>query len=207
MYTSIIVPGISGVTPSVVGGTGTSTKIFTAPPTTNWLYASYSSSQSTTSATAAGLPVPGNGVLEMTPFTVRASGKVYVHGTSPTINFVLQKGTSLTAASNTTFLTLASAASLTAGSTIPWYLDVTLQGDSTSGIVQVINGRIVTNGTSGSVTSTDLTGITFTTTFTGPDGYPTGNAPAFTVVCGVTFGVSDSTNTCSLGSFFLETAS
>lgn len=196
--------GISGVSPSVVGGTGTAGKIFTAlPAAVNWNYASYSTSQTTTSAAPATINIPGNGEWEGQPFTVHAAGNLYIHGTSPTINFVLQNGTSLTATSNTTFAT-ATATSLTTAATYPFTVSASLQGDSTSGIVQISNITMYCDGaTLTSPVGTSLTGIKFATT-SGTDGYPQGNSPAISIVFGVTFAVSDALNKASLMSFYAD---
>lgn len=168
--------GINYASPSTVGGTGTTAKIF--PSLLNSL-----------SPATLALVQAQNGQQ----VTVKASGTLFVHGTSPTINFLLQNGTSLTAGSNTTFATLTSVASLTTATQYPFAVKVTLQGDSVSGIVQVVDAEIVCNGVSGAATKTSLTGINFA-----------GPGAAANVVFGVTFGVSDALNTASLLQFNAE---
>lgn len=176
--------GIIGLNPSKVGGTGTSIKIFPSliPPTFG-----------AASVNPASLSVAGNGALEGKAFTVRASGNLFVHGAYPTVNFTLQSGTSLTASSNVTVATLASAQSLTTAATYPFSFKADLQGDSASGIVQVVSAVISCNGVSGTVTATDLTGVSFL----GPNA-------ALNLVFGVTFGVSDGLNAASLMQFSAE---
>lgn len=157
------------------------------------------------SAVAAILPVPGSGRLEGQQFIVRAGGNLYVHGTSPTINFLLQSGNSLTSGNNTTIATLASAQNLAAGAAYPWALEVRLQGDSTSGIVQVCSASFVCNGVSGTVTGTDLTGINLASQVALTNGLPTtSDEPAIQLVAGIIFGVSEAANYANLNQFILE---
>jgi hypothetical protein len=146
--------------------------------------------------------VPANGAMNGVPFSVHASGNVFVHGSSPTINFALYNGTSLTAASNGTAIsTLTSAQSLTTAATYPFSYQATLQGDSTSGVVQVIGATFYCNGVSGTLTNTDLTGITF-----GGPAFPApaGGGAALSLCLGIKFGVGDALDTASLMSFYAE---
>jgi len=188
--------GISGISPVTVGGTGTTAKIFPSL---------------LSSTAAASLVIPASGEYEGREIVIRAAGKLYVHGTTPTINFVLQSGTSLTAASNTTVATLAAAASLTTAHTYPFAFQAVLQGDSTSGIVQVVEADFACNGAVQTVegtgiTATSLTGINFLA------GGPTGivlagngnGGAAINLVFGLTWAVSDAANTASLDQFFAE---
>lgn len=144
-------------------------------------------------AIAAILSVPGSGRLEGQQFIVRAGGRLFVHGTSPTVNFGIYAGTSLTVGSDGTALTtLASAQSLTTNATYPWAIELLLEGDSTSGIIQVMSSKIVCNGVSGSPTNTDLTSQSFA------------GEPALSLVCGVDFTVADSADYAVLDQFSLE---
>ena len=195
--------GITAYAPSIVGGTGTTCKIFPsnlgpgfgnggnplslAPSSTLGIAPTYASG-----TPAAQVLIRGTGEYEQMPIVCNASGYVYVHGASPTINFLLQKGTSLTynAAGQTTVATLASAQSLTTANTYPWALSVSMQGDSVSGVLQLYSATFACNGVSGTVTLTDLTGINLTTT-----GLP--------FVIGITFGVSDAANVAALSYFNL----
>lgn len=187
---SLAAGGISPYTPSLVGGTGTTAKIFPSllgpgfGNGGNALGAAPSSTALVPPTAATGTPpalvtIPGTGQYEQQALAFVASGYVFMHGTSPTINFVLQNGTSLTAASNTTVATLASAQSLTTGAYYPWSFSMKGQGDSVSGVFQCFSAVWSCNGVfSGTVTLTDLTGINLTTT-------------NLNFVFGVTFGVSD----------------
>jgi hypothetical protein len=148
------------------------------------------------------LSVPANGNFNGVPISVHAAGNLFVHGTSPTVNFGLFNGTSLTVGSDGTALsTLTSAQSLTTAATYPFSFAATLQGDSTSGVVQVTNATFYCNGVSGTLTNTDLTGISF-----GGPAFPApaGGGAALSLVLGIKFGVADALDTASLYSFYAE---
>jgi hypothetical protein len=136
--------------------------------------------------------IPGTGQFEQQQIEIRASGLAFVHGTSPTLNFALQSGTSLTPTSNTTVAVLASAQSLTTGAYYPWYFDCKFQADALSGIGQFQNATFSCNGVSGTVTLTDLTGVNLNTT-------------NVNFVMGVSFAVSDALNVGVLSQFQLGT--
>jgi len=187
---------VNGASPSKVGGLGATCKIFPSPlqnpPGTN---------------VAGVLYIPNNGQFEGRPFKVRYGGNVYVHGTSPTLNFLLQKGTSLTYSSNTTVLTLASAVSLVTQAYYPFYGEATFQGDSDSGLVSLVDSKFYVDNTSGSTeTYSALSSISFTAGGTagvqGP-GYPASNY-ALALVFGVTFAVTDALNVGKLMLFDVE---
>jgi hypothetical protein len=137
--------------------------------------------------------IPGTGQFEQQAIAVNASGFVFVHGTSPTLNFVFQSGSSLTASSNTTMATLASAQSLSTGAYYPWAFNARIQADALSGVMQIYGGTFACNGVSGSLTLTDITTVNLTTT-------------NYKFVMGVTFGVSDALNVGALGSFSMTVA-
>ena len=188
---------------SLVGGLLTTTKIFASPLGPGFMNGGanfgYQTAPVTVPAYASGTPaafltIPGNGVYEQQQVELRASGFVFVHGASPTVNFLLQSGTSLTynASGQTTVATLASAQSLTTADYYPWYFGVKMQADALSGIMQFQNATFACNGTSGTVTLTDLTGINLTTT-------------NVNFVIGITFGVSDALNVAGLAQFQLGT--
>jgi hypothetical protein len=196
--------GIGPYTPSIVGGTGTTTKIFPSllgPGFGNGgnpLSSVPGSTKPAIPVVAAATPaalvtIPGTGQYEQQAISVSCSGFVFVHGTSPTLNFLFQQGTSLTSGSNTTMATLASAQSLTTNASYPFAFNCRIQADSVSGVMQVYSGVFVCNGVSGSLTLTDLTGINLTTT-------------NYSFVFGVTFGVSDATNVGVLSQFSLTAA-
>ena len=195
--------GVRGYAPSIVGGTLTTTKIFPSilgpgfgnggglnPP-------GFALNPVSVPAPATGTPAElvqlrGTGEYEQVNVEVRAGGFVFVHGTSPTLNFLFQKGTSFTSGSNTTMATLASAQSLTTGAYYPWQFKASLFADALSGVMQIGNATFVCNGVSGSLTLTDLTSVNLTTT-------------NHSFVIGVTFGVSDALNVGGLGQFQLGT--
>jgi hypothetical protein len=178
-------------TAATVGGTGTVGKVF--PLLSN-------------SSVAATLTAFGSGRLEGQQFVVRASGKVFVHGTTPTVLLTLAKGTSLTLASDTAVAVMASAATLVTAATYPWAIEVKCQGDSTSGIVQVISSSISINGVAASVTNANLTGINLGVQAPLVNGLPplTSNEPSINLVMAVTFGVSDALNLATMTQFSLE---
>ena len=185
--------GVNGYNPSLVGGTGQVAKIFPSLLGTGFNNGGGILPQPAGVVAAACL-IPGTGQYEQQQINVKASGYVFVHGVSPTINFVFQEGPSLTATSNTTMATLASAQSLATAATYPWAFSATMQGDSVSGIMQIYNAIFVCDGTSGTVTLTDLTGVNLTTT-------------NYQFVIGITFvGVSDALNKAALSQFNLTAA-
>jgi len=188
-----VAPGVGAYTPVSVGGTGTLAKIFpnalanlSGIPT---IFGTGSPAAAAPIAPSA-VMIPGTGQYEQQAIAVVAGGYLFVHGTSPTINFVLQQGTSLTAASNTTIATLASAQSLTTGANYPWSFNARIQSDAVSGVLQIFSGVFVCNGVSGTMTLTDLTGVNLTTT-------------NYNFVCGITFTVSDALNVAKLSQFSL----
>jgi len=196
--------GVSPYTPSIVGGTGTTAKVFPSllgpgfgnggNPLSSAPSSTKPSVPTVASLTPAALvTIPGTGQYEQQRINVNASGFVFVHGTSPTLNFVFQQGSSLTASSNTTMATLASAQSLTTNASYPFSFMASLQADSVSGVMQIFNAVFACNGVSGTITLTDLTGVNLTTT-------------NYTFVFGVTFGVSDSANVGVLSQFSLTAA-
>jgi hypothetical protein len=188
-----VAPGVGAYTPVSVGGTGTVAKIFpnaianlSGIPT---IFGTGSPAATAPIAPSA-VMIPGTGQYEQQAIAVVASGYVFVHGTSPTLNFAFQQGTSLTATSNTTMAVLASAQSLTTGANYPWSFSARLQSDAVSGVMQIFSAVFVCNGVSGTVTATDLTGVNLTTT-------------NYYFVFGVTFGVSDALNVGKMSQFSL----
>jgi hypothetical protein len=183
--------GVRGQNPSLVGGTGTVAKLFpNLLANSTGLPAGFGSGSPAPTAplAPANLLLPGTGQFEQKIVEVRAAGYVFVHGTSPTVNFVFQEGTSLTATSNTTMATMASAASLTTAAFYPWAFKAFLQSDAKSGVMQIFNAFFSLNGASQSLTLTDLTGVNLLTT-------------NYNFVAGVTFAVSDALNVGALGLF------
>lgn len=178
--------GINYASPSKVGGTGSGIKIFP-------------SLLSSAAPAILQMLEQKNGQI----VTLRAAGTLFVHGASPTINPVVQSGSSLTASSNTTVSTLTSAQSLTTNAQYPFALTLQLQGDSTSGIVQVVSATFACDGTASSTfTNTLLTGVTFGGTSAG-DGFLNPEV-GVSLVFGLNFGVSDTLNKASLLQYELD---
>ena len=191
--------GVRGYAPSLVGGTGTTSKTFPSilgPGFGNGgglLPPAFALNPITVPSPATGTPaalieIPGTGQYEQHDIVVQAGGFVFVHGTSPTLNFLFQNGKSLTYSSNTTMATLASAQSLTTAAYYPWQFKCSLFADALSGVMQIANATFVCNGVSGGLTLTDLTGVNLTTT-------------NYTFVIGVSFAVTDAVNVGGLGQF------
>jgi hypothetical protein len=124
-----------------------------------------------------------------------------MHGASPTINFTLYNGISMTPGSDTVCAVGASAlSSLTTATQYPFVFTVQMQGDSISGDVQLYSAVSFFGGTTlGTITLTGLTGVSFVAGTSGK----TTNA-ALSIICGVTFGVSDALNECQLMQFVAE---
>jgi len=188
-----VAPGIGPYTPVSVGGTGTVTKIFpnalaiiSGIPT---IFGTGSPAAPAPIAPSA-VQIRGTGEYEQQAIAVVASGYLFVHGTTPTINFVFQQGQSLTAASNTTMATLTAVQTLTTNANYPWAFSARLQADSISGVMQIYSGVFVCNGVSGAMTLTDITGVNLTTT-------------NYNFVCGFTFAVTDALNKAVLSQFSL----
>jgi hypothetical protein len=188
--------GVGPYTPSLIGGTGTTAKIFpNLLANATGLPAGFGVGSPAASApyAPAVVTIPGTGQFEQQKISLVAGGYLYVHGTTPTVNFVVQNGTSLTATSNTTVATLTSVQTLTTANFYPWSVTLSLQGDANSGVLQVFSATIACNGVSGTATLTDLTGVNLTTT-------------ALNFVVGITFGVSDALNVGALSQFSLTAA-
>lgn len=192
--------GVTPFAPSSVGGTSTSAQMFPAPGS------NFTALSPNLSATVAlNLPVPNNGQYEQVRFNVIASGKVFIHGSSPTLLWKMYNGNSLTVNSNTVVLTMSALSGLTTNAWYPWSWLSTFQGDSSSGILQAISSTLwVDNATAGTIT---LTGIASGVNFGGgsgviASGYSASNA--FALSMSQTFGVSDSKNICYCSQFYLE---
>jgi hypothetical protein len=174
--------GLTYASPSKVGGTGTGLKIF----------------PSLLSSTAAAVvPIPTN--LAGTRLEVRASGNLYVHGTSPTVGFALQLGNSLTSTNNVSIASAVNTAqSLSTANYYPYSMSVVLSGDANSNALQVISGAFCVGGNVVSVVlnSEPAAGS--------PASYPyswTSSGAAFELVFGIQYGVSDALNAAQLQQF------
>lgn len=194
MIPNLAVP-VSGVSPVIVGGLGTTSKIFPS---------------AASASVASLLQLPANGQYEGQPFGITIAGTVVTGTTaSPTLNFVLQSGTSLTAASNTTFATLSAAFTAAISTKYNFCFSVYLVADSASGKLQGVPNfsACSINGANQAITITALTGLNFLAgAATGPNPIFNRNAgnAALNVVAGVTFGVSDSANSASLMAFYID---
>src|SRR5271154_1700994 len=179
--------GINYANPSTVGGTGSGVKIFPALLTP------------TVAATLQILEQQQGQIV-----TLNAAGNVHLHGTSPSIIPTLQSGSSLTSTSNTTVSALTSAQVLAStGATSPFALQIKLQGDQSSGILQVVSTTFTCNGvSSSSFTNTSLTGVKFSGGSAG-DGFSNPEV-GVTLCLGLNFGVSDAANSANLYQFELE---
>ena len=203
MLTNLSYP-VSGVSPITVGGTGTSIKIFPAVPSSLPVNAGQPSAVGQFVNGPAALLIPANGSYEGQAFEVQASGSItFGASTSPTVNFGLFNGTSLTVANDgTAIVTLTSAIAGSASHTLPFEVRIRLQGDSVSGIVQIGTVEAYMNSvTMGSTTNTKLTGISFLSgASTGQNPIFNGNsAPAaLSLIFGIGFTLSDAGNSASL---------
>lgn len=192
----------SGATPfgpSSVGGTSTSAQMFPA------LGGNFTASSSNLSTSAVlSCAIPNNGQYEQKRFAVIASGKFFVHGTSPTQVWKMYNGTSLTPTSNTVVLTMSALTGLTTNAWYPWTWASVMQGDSSSGILQVTSSSLwVDNATAGTITLTGATGVAFggATGLTG-SGYSASYALNLCMSFQQT--VSDAKNICYCSEFYIE---
>lgn len=188
--------GASGQAPLVVGGTGTGVKIFPAVPGpgfNNGGNASFfNGTSASTTAAVVNLQSPqSEGVISR----IRASGNVYLHGTSPTIALGLYKGSSLTSSSDTLIASISAVTGLTTAAFYPFAFQIDLQGDANSGLIQGFNATCFVNGATQSVTVAS-SGIPLTA----QDLLTTSVPFCFSA----TFGVSDALNIANLQQFVLE---
>lgn len=203
MLTNLSYP-INGLSPLIVGGTGTSIKIFPAVAASLPVNSAQPSVPGQLVGGPAALLIPANGSYEGQAFEVQASGSITCGAsTSPTVNFGLYNGTSLTVGSDgTALVTLTSAIAASASHTLPFEVRIRLQGDSVSGIVQVGTVEAYMNSvTMGATTNTKLTGISFLSgASTGQNPIFNGNAApaALSLIFGIGFTLSDAGNSASL---------
>jgi len=203
MATNTIDSGATAFSPSIVGGTGTGENVFPALVQPN-----QGVGVASVATIPLGLAVPANGQYEMKRLTVVASGKVFIHGTSPTLLWKMYSGNSMTAGSDgTALLAMSALAGLTTNKTYPWCWQSVFQGDSTSGILQAISSTLwVDNATAGTITLTGMaSGLNLTAN--GPVSVvPSGYSTTFglNLIMSLTFGVSDATNKAYCSQFNLE---
>jgi hypothetical protein len=192
---------LNGLTPAVVGGTGTTIKYFTDLPLSpaGWLTSNpnvnapvtnnQQGSTPTTTNNLGGLPVPGRSVLNGSRFNIFASGDITfaaADASGGAGGILIQASTALpgTAPGYTTI------GSITAnqpvdGVTYPWTISIVLQGTTASGLVQ-FSYTSVFDGQASVTANGVVTGVSFAL------------EPSFVVVAGVTFPTSNAANTANL---------
>ena len=186
---------INGANPSTVGGTGTAAKYFPNLPGP-----SIGASNLTPSATnAAGqLLVPGSNRLNGQKFNVLASGNFVVGtgGGSSTVTLTLSANTGTVASPTYTTIAASTAYASEAldGVYYPFLIDVTVQGDTLSGIIQGTQTIYIDNSINRAATALNstLSGLNFAT------------EPPFGLVLSVTFGTSVAGNSANLYRFSIE---
>lgn len=196
MSTIVSLGGPQGA-PLTIGGLGTTQKIFQAPKT--GLVVSAVSDYL--------LALPGGNRLNGKVFAVRATGNVFVHGTTPT--FQLQLLGSILGVTNV-ILAQTAAVTLTTAANYDWAIEALLFGSSAPSVTTVPGGAGALvgqfssniNGTVGAqaTLTNNLTGITFgpTSSATGPG---TPNEPiAYLKVAGL-FTPTDALQLASLTEF------
>ncbi len=193
---------VNGATPSTVGGTGTGIKAFPNLPGPSINVANATPTLTGTNSTSnpkGQLDVPGSNRLNGQQFHVLASGnfEVGTGGACPNVTIGIYANTGTKVLGGAVIATLAVSQAITTqsldGVFYPWYVDVTLQGDTQSGIVQgnftgKTDGTAWTNA-SGILTN-NLSGVNFST-----------SEPAFGLIVGVTFSVSEAGNSANLFQF------
>jgi hypothetical protein len=191
---------VNGSNPSTVGGTGTAVKYFPRPFGTGGPGGALPSTPSSTSAVGQ-LPVPGFNIFNGQILEVVASGDFVadeVDG-SPTLTVKLFAQTgSLT---SPTYTQLASTGTITptANATYGnWALDVVMSGDTNSGIV---GGYYTAWWNNTIVTPTALTNSLSSINFNSGIGGAGQYGVPFGLVVGVTFSVSEATNSAHMYQF------
>lgn len=186
---------LNGSSPVTVGGTGVSQKVFPFTPGPSIGVAATSTSPY---YGVGAIPVPGQSVMNGQLMEVKAAGNFEVGsgGTCPDVTINLLAATSAANLSAGTYTTLATSGSISAqnltGTFYPWLFDITLQGDSASGIVQgygkflVDNSSVVLN-----TLTSNLSSINFASSI------------PFYIAVGVTFSVSESGNSANMYQFEL----
>jgi hypothetical protein len=191
MSTIVSTSQVSGNNPSKVGGTGTGIVIF--PSILGQGFNNGNSQTTSVGPAQVTLAAPQSEGIQS---VIKASGNFFLHGTSPTIKFLVYKGTSLTATSDTLVASTTSAISgLTTAASYPFALSLSLQGDANSGLIQGYSPVLYVNGASQTLTVAS-SGIPLTSQdlLTTPVQF----------CIGVQFGVSDALNAAYLQQFVLE---
>jgi hypothetical protein len=200
---------INGANPVTVGGTGTGVLYFQPPPSQNlWNVGATGVNTSSTSNQIGGtvsatnatgqLSVPGRSILNGQKFTVTASGNLLFGtgeaSTTCTIRVYANTGTFPAAYTSPTYTDLCGTSFQVANAPLdnvylPWTISLDFEGDTLSGILQVVKSGIVNGSVVAAAADTALTGISFA------------SEPAFGLVVGVQFGASISGNSANMYQF------
>ena len=200
---------INGSSPSTVGGLGTGILYFQPPPTQNvWnsgapgVNTSVTSNQiggtvSGTNATGQ-LSIPGRAVLNGQRFGLQASGNVLFGAgeasTTCIIKIEANTGVFPAAYTSPTYHDLLGSNVEFSnvpldGVYLPWSVAMTFEGDTQSGILQGSYSALVNGSLVAAAAFTAISGVSFN------------QEPAFGLVCGVQFGVSNANNSANLFEF------
>lgn len=195
---------VNGAVGVSVGGTGTAIKYFgNVPGAAGFLSgnanvnAAVSSNNlpNTPSSTsnAGGLQVPGFAELNGQQFRARASGNILFGAgeasTTGKVGMYLSNALPSASPSYQTLIELTLTNQAQDGVYYPWALQMDMEGDTLSGILQLVKSGGI-NGTITTATQVSaLTGISFSAD------------PAFTLVVGVTFGASNDGNLANMYQF------
>ena len=193
---------INGSNPVSVGGTGITAKYFPQP--SGNFTAGAATTPSSTNATGQ-LPIRGDNELNAQQFSVIASGNVEVGagGACPsiTIDMVANTGTLTTPIYTVLATTGAVTVQNNVGVFYPWQIEITCNGDTSSGILSGYQLSIVDNAVkAGGVAalSNTLSGLNFGGNVIFP------GAPVFGIVMRVTFSVSEPGNAANMMQFQVQ---
>lgn len=193
---------INGANPVTVGGAGTTIKYFSNAPGANvWnsgatgvntgISSQFNGLTPSSTSNGGGLQIPGNAELNGQRFLLSASGNIlFGAGEASTtgkvglyLSFDLPTATSPT---YNTLIELTLTNQAVDGVYYPWYLNAELEGDTQSGILQIVKSGAINGTVTTSTQVTALTGANFS------------NDPGMTAVVGVTFGASNAGNSANL---------
>ena len=196
---------VNGLNPSTINTSGSSIVYFPDLPGANaWnvgavgvntgITSNTKGLQPTATNNAGGLQVPGNSVLDGQQFDIFSSGNVLFAAAEASTTAKVGLYLSNVAAGNSspayqTLIELTLTNQALDGVYYPWYMNVKMEGDTQSGILQLTKSGAINGTVTGSTQVTALTGISFATD------------PAFTIVCGVTFGNAAAGNIANLKQF------
>jgi hypothetical protein len=211
---------VNGNNPSTVGGAGTGVLYFPNPPAANlWNVGAVGVNPGVSSNQIGGTPsatnftgqlsVPGRGILNAQRFTVTASGNVLFGAgeasTTATIKINANTGTIIAPVITDLLGTSVQLTNAIADSVyLPWSVQLTFEGDTQSGIVQITRTAMVNGALVAGSALTALTGVSF---YPGQTGLPAsggvqgpGFVPefAFGLAVGVQYGASNTLNSANL---------